>query len=126
MPYFKGVTRNTALKITGFFEKHQPCLNQILIKQGDRIKDPVIIIIHKGEFRVTKKVQNDALSRPTSQNRLVYGNMVEKRPPSLELDLGILSKGCFVGLEDKVYGNKFYSISVECLATKGTIYVING
>ena len=56
LPYFKGVTRNTALKIAGFFEKHQPCLNQVLIRQGDKIKNQVVIIIHKGEFKVTKKV----------------------------------------------------------------------
>ena len=32
LPYFKGVTRNTAVKIAGFLEKHKPCINQVLIK----------------------------------------------------------------------------------------------
>ena len=27
LPYFKGVTRNTALRIAGFLEKKKPCLN---------------------------------------------------------------------------------------------------
>lgn len=31
LPYFKGVTRNTAMKIAGFFEKKKPCLGQVLI-----------------------------------------------------------------------------------------------
>lgn len=66
------------------------------------------------------------MSRATSQNRLVRGNLVEKQPPLIEVDLGILSKGCFTGLEDKVYGNKYFSINVECISTKGTIYVITG
>lgn len=48
LPYFKGVTRNTAMKIAGLFVKHKPCLNQVLIKQGDKIDQDVIIIIHKG------------------------------------------------------------------------------
>lgn len=27
LPYFKGVTRNTAIKIAGLFVKQKPCLN---------------------------------------------------------------------------------------------------
>ena len=27
LPYFKGVTRNTAHRIAGYLEKHKPCLN---------------------------------------------------------------------------------------------------
>ena len=48
LPYFKGVTRNTAHRIAGYLEKHKPCLNQVLIQQGDSNKDNVIIIIFKG------------------------------------------------------------------------------
>ena len=54
LPYFKGVTRNTAIRISGFLEKHKPCLNQEIIKQGDPRKDDLIIIVHKGEFKITK------------------------------------------------------------------------
>lgn len=31
LTYFKGVTRNTAIKIAGFFDKKKPCLGQVLI-----------------------------------------------------------------------------------------------
>ena len=32
LPYFKGITRNTAMRVASFFEKKKPCLNQVLIK----------------------------------------------------------------------------------------------
>ena len=38
----------------------------------------------------------------------------------------MLSKGCFTGLEDKIYGNSHYSLNVECASNKGTIYIITG
>ena len=77
LPYFKGVTRNTAMKIAGLFEKHKPCMNQVIIKQGDKIDEDVIIIIHKGEFRVTKKVQSEKIANPSAPTPLVVHKMVE-------------------------------------------------
>ena len=77
LPYFKGITRNTAMKIAGFLEKHKPCMNQVLIKQGDPIIEDIIIIVHKGEFRVTKKVQDSNLAHPISQTTLVHNNMID-------------------------------------------------
>ena len=38
----------------------------------------------------------------------------------------MLSKGCFTGLEDKIFGNTHYSLNVECASNKGTIYIITG
>ena len=38
----------------------------------------------------------------------------------------MLSKGCFTGLEDRIYGNTHYSLNVECASNKGTIYIITG
>ena len=32
LPYFKGITRNTAIKVSKFLEKQKPALNQVLIK----------------------------------------------------------------------------------------------
>ena len=42
------------------------------------------------------------------------------------LGLNMLSKGCFTGLEDRIYGNTHYSLNVECASNKGTIYTITG
>ena len=42
------------------------------------------------------------------------------------LSLNMLSKGCFTGLEDRIYGNTHYSLNVECASNKGTIYIITG
>jgi len=77
LPYFRGVTRNTAVKISGFLEKHKPCINQVLVKQGDERKEDLIIIIHKGEFRITKKVQDFSLAHPISQTTLVHNNLID-------------------------------------------------
>lgn len=77
LPYFKGVTRNRAMQISGFLEKHKPCINQVLIKQGDPIKQDLIIIVHKGEFRVTKQVQDTQLAHPISQTTLVHNNLID-------------------------------------------------
>ena len=38
----------------------------------------------------------------------------------------MLSKGCFTGLEDRIFGNTNYSLNVECASNKGTIYIITG
>ena len=65
------------MKIAGFLEKHKPCMNQVLIKQGEPIKEQVIIIVHKGEFRVTKKVQDTNLAHPISQSSLVHNNLMD-------------------------------------------------
>ena len=37
-----------------------------------------------------------------------------------------LSRGCFTGLEDRIKGNRNYSISVECASNKGVIFIITG
>ena len=81
LPYFKGVTRNTAMKIAGFLEKHKPCMNQVLIRQGDKIKSQCIIIVHKGEFLISKKVQDTKLAHPISQNTLAHNNLVDNKAP---------------------------------------------
>ena len=65
------------MKISGFLEKHKPCINQVLIKQGDPIKENLIIIVHKGEFRVTKKIQDIRLAHPISQTTLVHNNLID-------------------------------------------------
>ena len=64
-----------------------------------------MIIVHKGLFRVYKQVQDLDLSRPIGQNKLVGGDLIESKPPTLQIELTRLSKGCFTGLEDLVRGN---------------------
>ena len=86
----------------------------------------MIIIVHKGEFRVTKNLQDTRLAHPTSQSLLIHNNLVDPKVPKITLDLCTLSKGCFTGLEDYIFDNKYYSLNVECVTTKGTIYIITG
>lgn len=114
------------MKISGFLEKKKPCINQILIKQGDLRKEDLIIIVHKGEFRITKNVQDTRLAHPISQTTLVHKNLIDQKAPVQTISLALLSKGCFTGLEDRIYGNDHYSLNVECASNKGTIYIITG
>ena len=82
--------------------------------------------MHKGEFRVTKSLQDTRLAHPISQSLLVHNNLVDPKVPTITLDLCMLSKGCFTGLEDYVFDNTHYSLNIECITTKGTIYIITG
>lgn len=56
-------------------------LNQVLIRQGESNEDRKVFIIHKGEFLVTRKIQNAALAIPSSQPALVKGRLKETKLP---------------------------------------------
>lgn len=86
----------------------------------------MLIFVHKGDFRLTKQVQDLDLSKPISQNKLVSNNLVGQKAPVVTLEMGMLSKGCFMGLEDLVRRNKNYSLNLECASTNSTIYIITG
>ena len=49
---------------------------------------------------------------------------MEQKAPVVTIELGMMSKGCFIGLEDLVRGNTNYSISVESASNSSSIYVI--
>ena len=75
---------------------------------------------------MTKNLQDTRLAHPISQTKLIHNNLVDPKVPTITLDLCMLSKGCFTGIEDYVFDNKNYSLNVECITTKGTIYIITG
>jgi hypothetical protein len=56
----------------------------------------------------------------------VHNNLVDQKAPVQVLGLKTLSKGCCIGLEDRIFNNVHYSINVECSSSKGTIYIITG
>lgn len=56
LPFFKGVTRNTHMRIGKAIVPQWQELNQVLIRQGESNEDRKVFIIHKGEFLVTRKI----------------------------------------------------------------------